>query len=726
MNNNTIASYKNWLKNTKNSHTLDDPYEKYLEYVNDWYSETFGTTSTDDLTKDEYIEFLLTLKIITTDSEILEFIDNLDYDNDDELKISIPYFSKNLRDIAKRISISREKSKYANSDYSYLGSNAGLEMELYRTLLDAYISNSNLSSSELLDLTKGTSIEIEELYDDNEYMDKSPNKDADDYFDMDSNESFYSDIDPDYLRWIIKAGFNELYSNNDAFNPPVSGTLPLSGYIDYDSDSEQTSHFKGNLPTNIMGEEHFYLSGAEFAESMGTYSDASKPWDNLSNRYFPTIANLPLIDSTYSKYDIGGFLIPSKLGMVTALGKNKFYKVSELEIQGTKDNFPNASLYSNGYSFSKEYQNAPIVYDSYLNWIDIKQVSGKGKGILASDGTYQEMTPYQTSQETTSIPFLGMNQIGDKTDPWYLTEDKTWEDNTKFPPDFRNIYDIEGWYSSNVSITGEQDSWGIDIYGNNYGLYKENDFNNLYNRKMDGTGKLYVRGTDGGIKTYSEFFEESLSGSLSGFGIDSLRTMDVYHDMVVMEDNTGTIMAQKITFEDGEYMANSDEVATISDGTPFDHFYDDRTNDLYVARYDIVDSFVEIVVYKYFDGRFVEAYNTEDDTSDEMIALRSSYSIFTNITQSPSMTISPIDDKLFLTYIGGQHETYVVSIPLTMTSGLKIDEVVVVNPVTGGTSTETYATEIRKLIKTMISQDKLILMLEGSDTNNKYLQVIPL
>jgi hypothetical protein len=726
MNNNSVLSYKDWLKQTKNSSTLLTPYQDYLDYVNTWYEGTFGGKTTAELTADEYREFLLTLKIITTDEDVLTFIDNLNYSNPDEVETAIPYFAKNLRDIAKYISVKRDDAKYANSDYSFLGSNAGLEMEIYRSLLNAYISNSTLTSEELLALVESTSIEIEELYDDNEYMDKSPNKTADDYFDMDANASFYADVDPDYLRWVVAAGFNELYSNNDLFNPPVSGTLPLSGYIAYDADSEQTSYFKGNLPTNIMGEEHFYLSGGEFADTMGTYSDASKPWDNLSNRYFPTIANLPLIDTTYSKYDIGGFLIPSKLGMVTALGRNKFYKVSELEIQGTKDNFPDPSIYSNGYSFSKEYQDASIVYDSYLNWIDIKQVSGRGKGILASDGTYQEMTPYQTSQETTSVPFLGMNQVGDKTDPWYLTEDKTWEDNVQFPPDFRNIYDIEDWYTNNVGITGEEDNWAMDIYGNNYGLYKENNFSNFYEREMDGTGKLYVRGADGTTTPYATYFEDSLSGSLSGFGIDSLRTMEVYHDIVVMEDSTGAIMAQKITLEDGEYTANSDEVATIFAWSPFDHFYDDRTNELYVGRYEIVDGFVEIIVYKYSDGRFIEVYNTEDDTSGEMVALRSSYSIFTDITQSPSMTISPVDDKLFLTYIGGVDETYIVTIPLTMTSGLKIDEVVAVNPVVGGTSTEDYATESRKLLKTMISEDKLILMLEGSDTDNKYLQVIPL
>jgi len=724
MNNDSILAYKDWLNATKNSATLATPYEDYLDYVNEWYENTFHGKTTEQLTAEEYQEFLLTIKVVTTDPDVLNFINRLDYDNEDELKTSIPYFAKNLRDIARYISIKRDDGKYASVDYSYLGSNVGLEAEIYRTLLQAYIGNSDLPEDELETIISKTSIEVLELYDDNEYMDKSPNKVAGDYYDMDVNAEFYSETDPEYLKWVVGAGFNDLVSNNDTINPSVSGTLPLSGYINYDSSGEQTSHFKGNLPTNIMGEEHYFLSGDDTPESMEVYSTAKFPWDNLSNRYFPTIANLPLVDSTYSKYSKGEFLIPSKIGMVTALGKNKFYKVSELEMQGSKDNFPDPSLYSNGYSFTREYQDASIVYDSYLNWIDIKQVSGRGKGILTSDGTYQEMTPYQTTQESTSVPFLGMSQVGDKTDPWYLSEDKTWEDNANFPPDFRKIYDIDAWYDLNVSLSGNEDNWGIDIYGNNYGLYKENNFANFYERSQDATGKLYVRDAGGAINTFADYFNTDLSNATGGvFDIDALTCMGVYNDLIVLESEYGVVV-QKITFENGEYLATSDNVAGLS-GDIFDHFFDDRTNTLYAGTYELLNGFLEIVLYKFEDGRFITVYDTSTDTSNEITSLRNTFN-FAEITPAPSITISPIDDKMYLTYIGGTTDAHIVIIPLIMQGGLSVDEIIVVSPTGAGSSVDDYATESRKLIQSMISTDKLILMLEGSTTDNKYLQVIPL
>lgn len=735
MNKNKILSYKDWLKNTKDSGSLTNPYQVYLGYVNTWYDNTFKGKSTKELTAEEYREFLLTLKLVTSDKGLNTFISNLDYTNPNEVGTAIPYFAKNLKDVARYISKKRDDGKYASEDYSYLDSNFGLEREIYKMVLELFIGSSDLPFNDIAELIGGTSVSVEELYDDNEYHDKSPNKGADEYYDIEKNAEFYSECGDEFMQWAIESGFNPLYSNSDIFNPSASGTLPLSGYIDYNIESEQLTQFQGNLPNTTMGEQHLYLSGdeGERAITMGVYSDADRPWDNLSNRYFSTIATLPLIDSIYSKYNVGGFSIPSKLGMSVALGKNKYYKPSELTIQGDKNNFPDPSVYSNGYSFTKEYQDSSIVYNTYLNWIDIKQVSGRGKGILSSNGTYQEMIPYQTTLETTSIPYLGINQLGDKTDPWYGSEDKKWEDDVSFPSDFRKIYDIDEWYSTNISLTGVEDQWGIDIFGNNYALYKDISGTSMYEHMSNATGKLFVRGVDGGVGTYEEFFSDSLSGGVAGFELDSLIRMDVFNDIVVMEDINGAIVAQLITFEDGEYKASRDNVASTLDFettafSPFDYCFDDRTETLYVVRYETVpvDGFFEFVIYKFVESRFVSVYSSRSDTTGEINALRNNFT-FTDITAFPSVTISSLSDTMILTYIGGLTSVYVVSIPFIMTGGFIVDEITVVRPnAVYGSSSDPHESESRKLIKTMVSDDKLTLLLEGEETFSKYLQVIPI
>lgn len=733
---NGVLSYKDWLTSASGNSKLADPYQSYLAYVNDWYEASYNGKGTDELTADEYRSFLLTLKNVSTDPEILTYVNNLDYTDLDQVQTAIPYFAKNLRLIANRISKNREDAKTTNDVYDYANSNKGLELEVYKSVLSLYASTNSVSGDEFLDAVKATSISIEELFDDDEYLDKDPSLLATDYFTT-TDTATLLELDNTYLNWAIQSGFNDLYSNNDSFNPETSATLPLSGYLDYELSGTSVDYYKGNLSDALMGEAHYSLSGTDFAESVVDYSSASVPWNNLSNRYFPTIATIPLADSVYNVEDVGGFFIPSKLGMPVALGRNKFFNITGISLSGNKlDHFPDGSTYTDGYTFTKTFQDSLKPFNSYLNWIDIKQVRGQSKGILAEDGRHQGMIPYQTSYESTHVPYLGMDRVGDKTDPWYLSEDKVWENTSDFPPDFRKIYNVADWYSSTtIDISGYLDQWGIDIYGNNYALYKNTNSDNIYARMQNATGKLYIRSVDGTIAKYTEYFDSSLSGdSLSAFEFDSLKSVDVYNDLIVMEDINYQVTIQKIQL-DGTYSIDPNStISTVNNETAGEyralgHYFDDRDQSLYLGRYAVsMAGVLDFIIYRYKDNKLVSVYDTTEDASVEMTALKSNYP-FTNITEFPSMCISTLDNKLYVTYIahisGGAK--YFVSIPLFMNGNFEIDEITVVSPETPTSPTYTIrSTESIKLLNTTISENNLILLLEGQWTDGKYLQVIPL
>ena len=740
---NTILSYKDWARENAESANALDPYNAYLEYVRTWYEGTFNGRSTADLTADEYRKFLLTLRSVSSDNNIAGFLNNLDHTNLDELEAGIPYFAKKLKNIAKYISEKRDDAKYANIDYSFIDSNIGIETEVYRLLLELFIGSSTLSDDDLDDSINNVAIEVVELYDDNAYLDKSPNKSASDYFDIEDNSAYYGKCEPEFMSWAIESGFNELYSNNDTLNPPISGDNPLSAYIGYNPTTEGTKHFQGQLSNKYMGEKHYYLSGddGEPTSSMGVYSTADTPWNNLSNRYFPTIAVIPLVDLLYSKYDKGGFMIPSKIGMPMALGLNKFYSPSAIDIVGDKMDFPDPSLYSNGYSFTNEYQDSPIVYHSYLNWIDTRANSGRGRGILANKGQYQEMSPYQTYVETTSISNLGIYNINDKSDPWYLSKDNIWEDDATYPPDFRNIYDIDKWYNTLLSLSGEEYNWGVDIFGNNYGLYKNiPTLFGMFLSKYFTHGGLFIRSVDGALSTYSDYFKDSIGTSLDGIFIEELRTMNVYNDIVVLEDKDGTVAIQKIFIDDdGKYavdVRNSINTsiieASLSDYESFEHYYDDRTNELYVIRYDKVPTgIIEFIIYKYSDGRLIGVYDTITDTSNEITAFRSTVSFTDLEPTSSSIVIDPLANKLYLTYIHKNTypytnlDEYIIVHSFTLGSKFEIDEIIVVAP-SPNVVVSAAARSPLHLVGTSISNNNLTLSLEKFPQSNKYLEVIEL
>jgi hypothetical protein len=729
--NKSIKSYKEWCVSGNNLSRDDTTYEAYLGYVNDWYKARFEGKTPEELTVDEYRNFLVTLNIVTTDNEVLAYLDRLDYDNDREVQIAIPFFARTLRDIARSVSIKRDESKGAVEDYSHLNSNFGICNDVYRKLMEYHAIVTNERDDEYLSTINHTTIELEELYDDNEYLDKSPNLKASSYFNMDINHDFYNECAVDCLDWVIESGFNKLYSNNDLINPATSGELPISGYIDY-NDGDTIDHFKGNLGVSFMGEPHYIISGDD-DKTLESFCGAKYPWANVSNRYFPTIANIPLVDNMYSKYSGGGFMIPSKLGLSTALGKNKYHDPSRFDIDSTKKNFPDPTFYSNGYSYSKEFQDSPISHDSYLNWIDVKQSSGKGKGILFSDGKYQEMCPYQSTSEATGVSHLGINRVGDKTDPWFGVEDNIWENPEAFPPDFRNIYDVDGWYDHLESITGVEDIWAIDIYGNNYGLYKNNDFSKFYDRMMDSTGTLYVRGV-GGIKQYSDFFNAHDALILNEFNIDSIRDMNVYNDILVLEDDAGSVLIHHIVYRDGGYVVRDGDMVSTTAllGNQYKSFgkcFDDRSNKLYVGVYNTVpvNGFFEFIIYEYSDSKLIEVYNSANDDSDEIKLLKDEFN-FNDIIGVTSLCISEMDDALHLTFIGVNDDgSHIINIPFIISGGIHIDEISVVKPANDiAESTLTECRELLHLITTAIYDNKLTIMLEGIETGNKYLQVVNL
>ena len=747
----TILLYKDWVNTTEGVQTNEqDSYAAYLEYVHAWYDTTFEGKSTKELSSDEYATFLSTLKIVSNDSDVNSFIDNLNYENENEIEIAIPILSKTLRDTARYISRKRDESKYTADDYKYINSNLGLSSSIYRAILEQLISSDELTVDEFINFIEGMTVNIEELYDDNQYHDKIPNKPASEYFNIAQNSTYYGNCGTEYMDWAIGSGFNDLHSNNDSINPPVSGVLPLSGYLNYTPDSEQVTHYQGNLSVHTTGEEHYFISADEKL-SLESYSSVVNPWNNLSNRYYPTIAVLPLVDSLYSKAKIGSYMVPSKLGMPVAIGRNKFHNPTEEMIDSDnfgKLNSPNLDLYSNGYSFTNNYQNGFNNHNSYLNWIDIRQSSGAGRGILANSKKYQEMVPYQTTSEGGGHSNLGISQIHDSGDPWYLTEDKVWEDMEEYPPDFRNIYDSDKWYAENVRVLdGVEDQWCIDMYGNNYALYKtpdgnESDFNNSFiERERNTTGVLYVRSNSGLIVRYSEFFKDSLDGDSAFISLrnDNLKSFNVYNNIVVMVDDNDNFLIQTIDFEDGVYKIAAgltkssfdiDQGATSHNYSHLDYCFDNRDNSLYIGRHERIGwsgSYrYSFTIYKYNDGILSSIYDLDDDNSNDVLRLNANYDI-RGIIDFSKIKIDPDSNTLYVAYRAVSIDVPVILIfPMSLSGSHKLGEIIIVEPtITEYDDTDPLVIEDLCLIDIMIGEN-IIIILEGSDTRSKYLEVIPL
>lgn len=200
---NTIAplTYPTWLKYQANL-SPDIATNLYVQYLNDWYkNNTLLTISDKDAIKRDYIQLLKDLSFLFGKEEKDLFLSQLDYTNDEEIILAIPYFVQKLKDISKVFSYKRESVKNSKIKYSLVGSQGGLETLLYEYVLKNFtldpnnitqVPISSLSSifPQLSSVSGNFFIEVEELHDSNSYHDSDPSVSVNQYLNVNDLENY--------------------------------------------------------------------------------------------------------------------------------------------------------------------------------------------------------------------------------------------------------------------------------------------------------------------------------------------------------------------------------------------------------------------------------------------------------------------------------------------------------------------------------------------------------
>lgn len=178
-------SFNEWTELNSTNFILN--YDAYLEYLKLWYAnrkELSGKKTTS--LRQNYIELIQDLTYFFTEEEKELFLNELDYENDLDLIKAVPYFARKLKEISQILCNKRESLKDSKLKYNLISSNQGVEKLLYDYILkgftqrsDSYtqipvpsIKNSLPSLSAIKDHFY---VEIEELYDSQNYQDSDPN-----------------------------------------------------------------------------------------------------------------------------------------------------------------------------------------------------------------------------------------------------------------------------------------------------------------------------------------------------------------------------------------------------------------------------------------------------------------------------------------------------------------------------------------------------------------------
>lgn len=180
-------SYLEWKERNFNSSVA-----QYNKYVTDWFNKNKSKPlSKKFLIRQKYLYMLSQLQMFFSDEESQNWYSKINLADENELLLGIPYFAKKLKEIALYYLKLRNKLKNTKLKYNLVGTKRGLELEIQQKLFETF-STLNKELPPSLRSTVGTpdhmldklNVEIEELYDDTVYFDRSTTAPLSTYVDL--------------------------------------------------------------------------------------------------------------------------------------------------------------------------------------------------------------------------------------------------------------------------------------------------------------------------------------------------------------------------------------------------------------------------------------------------------------------------------------------------------------------------------------------------------------
>jgi hypothetical protein len=271
---NTPYTFKEW-SNLQSVDITNISYEKYKTYLKGWYNNRTSVYLKSKLNlKENYIQLLKDLSYLFSEDEKDKFIKFLNYDSDDDLIYTIPFFVKKLKDISKVLIAKRENIKKSKNKFNMIGSNQGLETILYEYILKNFtkkeknltqIPTSVLSKflPSLSSVKDNFYIEIEELYDNKNYHDSDPSLDIKEYQNFDIENQFpFEKLSEEELSYIIATKLFDRVSNdtiskiyNDLNSDPLNSL------------SATKSIYYSKLNQKFLGEPVYSLTALRLKET---------------------------------------------------------------------------------------------------------------------------------------------------------------------------------------------------------------------------------------------------------------------------------------------------------------------------------------------------------------------------------------------------------------------------------------------------------------------------
>lgn len=467
-----------------------------------------------------------------------------------------------------------------------------------------------------------------------------------------------------------------------------------------------------NLNFNIVNTENGVAptGGVWVEETFINYNLPISPWTNIPNVYRSTIARNINPDNLYTNRDCG-FFTPSKFGYTVV-------KLNDKKIELV--NYEERSLSSVDIVLDTDHYTSGPYSVTYINsdWMKYKtQCAG---GNIKNAVENQEFSPYQSFYENNRINVFGIQNQEDVTIPWvgkfkdHVYDTKDYQTSLQGIP---NVYcGPTSWLSNQPEISGSMYDWKMDVYGNQYGVYKDIDRVVGIKPKIDTEGKLWIRSSTnevgGVLEMLPRVIDSNIDNSvlvddLTGSGVLGI---DMFYDTLFVK-TPNNIIFEKINIDSstGEIFSNEIEsfVFDISQSDFGGTWLDESTKNVY---------------FGFMDGIYPKIYKISLNSSRLSILFSEETSVFdfnSDVSDRSDPIFSYNEDRNF--YNISYHGLYLGDPVLIILNFREEDSPNTLN-ISDPIMIPIPDVGNKTLIKTALFDDKMMLIFEevGESTNQIY------
>ena len=317
----------------------------------------------------------------------------------------------------------------------------------------------------------------------------------------------YKRIEPTNFKWIQPLTFNVTLTANKWKKIKISkeysniqksinrNKLDIIGEpTDEESDLILESYSQFNPAVyNYYARKEFTFNQDLFlvkrcADSFVTYTtgvvlNPIEPYANILNVHFPTVASISFPSKSFTSKDMGEYLLPDKLGVSSYRGRGYTIEIdndslTQIDSMSAERIFIDLGKYGpRQRGLTKKDQITPVKITNIDNsWIHEPYGRAERSGVLINTRENQKFTPYSTSYESENENKYGVTRQSDLFQFWTPAIPAIWNEPQKYPLTLRKEV-LPQSYEQRKKImlvdAGELHTWRTDIYGNDYGLFKQ-------------------------------------------------------------------------------------------------------------------------------------------------------------------------------------------------------------------------------------------------------------